>query len=262
MENIIDLNRYPLNREGSKEWDALVAWASDELKRDGMFNLEGFIRPEALKQAVNEILPVVKDNSHTHKRVHNIYFRPEIPELPRDHPALRTVETINHTVCADQIAESLITSVYEYEPLVTFIAATMHKQKLYVMEDPLAKINILAYREGEALNWHFDRSEFTTTLLLQEPKQGGEFEYRNNLRSDSDPNYDGVAALLEGRDANVQKMSLKSGTLNVFRGKNTAHRVSRVVGEKDRMVAVFSYYERPGVVFREEERVGFYGRAH
>jgi hypothetical protein len=32
------------------------------------------------------------------------------------------------------------------------------------------------YRPGEALNWHFDRSQFTTTLLIQAPEQGGEFE--------------------------------------------------------------------------------------
>lgn len=34
-----------------------------------------------------------------------------------------------------------------------------------------------------------------------------------------------------------------------------------VRGTRSRMVAVFSYYERPGVVFGESERMGFYGRA-
>jgi hypothetical protein len=56
-------------------------------------------------------------------------------------------------------------------------------------------------------------------------------------------------------------MRLKAGTLNVFRGKNTAHRVTTVQGSTDRMIAVFSYYERPNVMFSPEERVGFYGRA-
>ena len=50
-------------------------------------------------------------------------------------------------------------------------------------------------------------------------------------------------------------------TLNVFRGKNTAHRVTTVEGGRERMIAVFSYYEKPGVMFSHEERVGFYGRA-
>jgi hypothetical protein len=65
------------------------------------------------------------------------------------------VETINHTVCVDQV---------------------------------LARVNVMAYHDGEALNWHFDRSEFTTTLLLQNPEAGGLFEYRSDLPSDSNPN--------------------------------------------------------------------------
>lgn len=56
-------------------------------------------------------------------------------------------------------------------------------------------------------------------------------------------------------------MTLRPGTLNVFRGKHTAHRVTPVEGSRERMVAVFSYYEQPGVLFSAEERTGFYGRA-
>ena len=47
----------------------------------------------------------------------------------------------------------------------------------------------------------------------------------------------------------------------MFKGRNTAHRTSPVIGPRERMIAVFSYYERPGVLFSEEERIGFYGRA-
>ncbi|MEM7123642.1 MAG: 2OG-Fe(II) oxygenase, partial [Pseudomonadota bacterium] len=54
---------------------------------------------------------------------------------------------------------------------------------------------------------------------------------------------------------------LAPGTLNVFKGKNTAHRVTPVEGDRDRIIAVFSYYEDAGVMFSEAERIGFYGRA-
>ena len=137
----------------------------------------------------------------------------------------------------------------------------MDKPRLYVMEDPLARVNVMTYRHGETLNWHFDRSEFTTTLLVQAPESGGEFQYRAGLRTDDDPNYDGVARLLAGQDENVRTVPLTAGTLNVFRGKNTAHRVSTIEGERERIIAVYSYYERPGVVFSDEDRIRFYGRA-
>jgi hypothetical protein len=198
--------------------------------------------------------------SFTHKRSHNIYFRKDVPGLDEGHPALRQVETINHTVCADQIPQSIPLWIYEWAPFIIFLAATMDKEALYPMRDPLGRANVMAYRAGEALNWHFDRSEFTTTLLLQAPEKGGNFVYRSDLRSDDDPNYDGVALLLKGEDPEVKTLKLKPGTLNVFKGKNTAHKVSTVEGAKDRIIAVFSYYERPGVMFSREEQQGFYGR--
>ena len=261
MKDILDLDRYPLDREGSAEWQRLVDQSIAALEADGMFNLEGLLRPGVAEKAVREIQPVMAARSHVHKRMHNIYFKPDIPELAPDHPALRKVETISHTVCADQIPGSVVLAIYEYEPLLRFLAAAMGKTRLHVMQDPLARTNVMAYRAGEALNWHFDRSEFTTTLLLQQSLRGGDLEYRTDLRSDDNPNYAGVARLLEGRDPEAKILRMKPGTLNVFRGKNTAHRVTTVEGERERMIAVFSYYEKPGVMFSAEERVGFYGRA-
>ena len=44
-------------------------------------------------------------------------------------------------------------------------------------------MNVMAYREGEALNWHFDRSEFTTTLLLQQAEAAAtSVPHRSQLR--------------------------------------------------------------------------------
>lgn len=261
MQDILDLDRYPLHKVGSPEWHALVKRCKDDLAANGMYNLEGLVRPDALSKVVAEISPVMERLSFLHKREHNIYFKKDIPGLAPDHPALATTTTINHTVCADQISQSLIMYIYEWAPMVLFLGETMGKQALYPMRDALARVNVMSYRPGEALNWHFDRSEFTTTLLLQAPEKGGEFVYRTDLRSDTDPNYDGVAKLMRGEDPEVKKLTLSSGTLNVFRGKNTAHKVATVEGNRERLIAVFSYYEKPGVTFTREEQIGFYGRA-
>ncbi|MBD1551649.1 2OG-Fe(II) oxygenase [Pseudomonas typographi] len=260
MDSIIDLHRYPLDRQGSAAWNRLVAQAREALQRNGMFNLEGFIQEGDVRRAAAQIEPAMATDSHTHRRTHNIYFKTHIEGLPANHPALRTVETVSHTLCADQLQGNLVSEVYEYPPLLVFLAAAMEKPTLHVMADPLARVNVMSYREGETLNWHFDRSEFTTTLMLQAPDEGGEFQYRSNLRSEDDPNYPGVARLLEQCDPQVRTLKLRAGTLNVFRGKNTAHRVTPVRGHRERIVAVFSYYEKPGVLFSAEEQLGFYGR--
>lgn len=259
MQNILNLDRYPLDRPNSAEWLALVENCKEELSREGLFNLPGFLNETAVSNAVGELKPVLDVNSFTHARRHNIYFKKEIDGLQPDHPALQEFETSNRTICADQMGQALVIKLYEWQPFADFLAAVMDKPKLYIMEDPLARVNVMGYSQDQALNWHFDRSEFTTTLLLQAPTEGGEFEYDKDLRSETDPNYEGVADLIRG-DRSPTRMKLDPGTLNVFKGKNTAHRVTPVNGSDDRIIAVFSYYERPGVVFSAEERVGFYGR--
>ena len=260
MRHLLDLDRFPLDALNSAPGRALLARCQQELRDSGMFSLEGLILQEALKRCVADIEPLFETAAFTHSREHNIYFDDAIRDVAPAHPALRRFDTINRTVCADQIPESTIAQIYEWPPLIDFLAAAMHKPRLCPMADPLARINVMAYRAGEQLNWHFDRAEFTTTCLLQAPQSGGRFQYRSGLRSDTDPNYDGVGQLLDGEDENVRTLPLTPGTLNVFKGRNTAHRVTPVEGNRARIIAVFSYFDEPGVSFSEAERLGFYGR--
>jgi hypothetical protein len=266
MENdrtheLLDLDKFPIDEPDAIEYRQLVSECQAAMASDGMFNLHGFVRPAAISRAVSEIGPLMAQSSFTHQRQHNVYFKKEVEGLPPDHDALQRFQTVHHTLCDDQLLHSVVHQIYEYRPLAAFLAEVLSKPRLYLMDDPLARANVIEYRDGETLNWHFDRSQFTVTLLLQSASSGGEFEYRSNLRSDGDQNYEGVAALLNGKDPSIRINPLSAGTLNVFAGRNTLHRVSTVRGTQSRLVAVFTYYDRPGVTFSPEERIGFYGRA-
>ena len=225
-----------------------------------MFNLKGFVKPDAAQAEADDHKPLMASDSFTHAREHNIYFQKDIPDLAPDHPALKLHTTSNNTLCADQLDGSRVQAIYQWPALIRFLAEVMDKSALYPMDDPLAAFNVIAYKEGQALNWHFDRSEFTVTLLLQAPQEGGVFEYRTDLRTADDPNYDGVAQLLSGNDPKQRAMSVQPGTLNIFKGVNTPHRVTPAKGPHARMIAVLTYYEQPGAMFTETEQLGFYGR--
>ncbi len=260
MKEILDLERYPIDQPGTEGYARLVAWAKAELAATGMFSLEGFMHASAAQQVADETAEDMAENSFHHAREHNIYFEPKIDGLAADHPALHQFRTSNHTLCGDQVAQTAITKTYEYPPLRHFLAEVMGKPELYLMDDALARLNVMSYGPEDGLNWHFDRSEFTVTLLLQKPEAGGVFEYRTGLRSQRDQNYEGVAKLVQGQDPKVKSMSQSAGTLNVFKGINTAHRVTPVEGNRRRVIAVLCYYENPGVRFTPEEQMGFYGR--
>jgi hypothetical protein len=119
----------------------------------------------------------------------------------------------------------------------------------------------MGYGADDGIGWHFDRAEFTVTLLLQAPEAGGVFEYRRNLRTAAEPNYDGVAHLLAGEDPEVRALAVRPGTLNVFAGYRSPHRVTPVSGDRMRLIAVLSFMEQPEVRFSAEDRRQFYGRS-
>ena len=170
MEDVINLARYPIDRPGSPDWWRLVDDCRAELDRDGLFNLPGFLRQEALARAVAEVMPVIDRGAFVHARAHNIYFENRIEDLPDTHPALTRFRTSNRTICSDQMDGALVIRLYEWPPFARFLAAAMDIPRLWTMDDPLARVNVMSYGDAQALNWHFDRSEFTTTLLLQAPR--------------------------------------------------------------------------------------------
>ena len=260
MDHILDLDRFPLDRPDSAQYAQLLQRCRDDLTAEGMFSLDGFMMPEVAQEVADTIAEDMRTASFHHERLHNIYFQDHIDGLADDHPALAKFATSNHTLCADQLAGTAIAHTYEFAPLRAFLADAMGMTDLHEMADPLARLNVMSYGPGDALNWHFDRSEFTVTLLLQAPDAGGVFEYRTGLRSQRDPNYAGVSEVLRGRDPQVKQIALSPGTLNVFRGVNTAHRVTPVQGDRRRVIAVLSYFDRPGVRFSPQEQHGFYGR--
>ena len=261
MKQHLNLNLYPIDRLDSVPYDELIRRCQRDIRLFGMFSLTGFVRLSSIEQCVAELKPLIQSDAFTHCREHNIYFDDDFKSVESDHPALRRFKTINHTICGDQIPFNLITRIYEWQPLIDFLAAVMGKPQLHPMADPLARINVMTYYAGEALNWHFDRSEFTTTLLLQSPRSGGLFKYRSGLRSSNDPNYEGVSHLLGGKDDRVATLPLEPGTLNIFKGRNTAHRTTPVKGARPRIIAVLSYYENANVSFSDAERIGFFGRS-
>lgn len=266
IDLLVDLDRHPVHRPGTAEYRELLERCRTDLAAHGMFDLEGFLRPTAIEEAVRELRPLVDHHSFLHAREHNVWFLPADEAaathgLDVGHPSLAAMRTANRTVCADQMAGTVVMAVYEWAPLRAFVAVAVGAPELHLMADPLARVNVMSYRDGEALQWHFDRARFTTTLLLQRPRAGGRFEWRHGLRSADHVDHDGLGEVIAGTDRSVEHRDVRAGTLNVFAGHDTVHRVAHVRGEVDRLIAVYSWAEQPGVTFTDAERIGFYGRA-
>lgn len=260
IDQLVDQQRYPLAALDGAEGEQLVARARRAWRQEGSFSLPAFLQPAALRRAVGEVEPLMARASFRHEANHNIYFTDDTPLPPELRAEALRLTTANYTLTGDQLAGSVVRQVYDWPALPAFLARVLDKPRLYPMADPLACLNVMGYCAGDGIGWHFDRAEFTVTLQLQAPEGGGTFCYRRNLRSEDDPNYPGVKRLLEGEDGEVRSLPLAPGTLSVFAGYRSPHRVTPVSGRRLRLVAVLSYMERADAALSAAAQKRFYGR--
>eukprot|EP00808_Paulinella_micropora_P000012 g24682.t1 len=260
-----------LLRAGSEK----MALASARLQRHGMVSFPQFLRPEALRDAVEECQRLAGDAFRTDAE-HNAYQLPSAATLPANHVRNLRMRTRVASTAWDELgASSVLRRLYNWPRLEPFMSALTGKA-CFRLADPLGCCSINVFHTGWEHAWHFDEAETTVTLCLQDAERGGYFEYTPPLRSsDQDMVYPKVASVLrshsiyqpQGQETEpfdeaveTHRADFSPGTLMVFKGRYSLHRVTEVLGGRPRLVAVLCFADRPGVVNSPAVQQMFWGR--
>jgi hypothetical protein len=193
----------------------------------------------------------MQDQANWASSQRNVYLnRTPSPDLPDDHPenifAGASYRMIGAHLLPDDLA---IKGLYYWPPMQRFIADIVGITELYPSADPYQPVNVICFGEGDQSAWHFDSDNaFTITLMLQSPESGGQFEIAPNTRTDSDPNTEELSRVLLGERSNVVSLERQEGALVIFRGCQSAHRVTPVEGSRLRLMCVMVYELEPGIV--------------
>jgi hypothetical protein len=140
------------------------------------------------------------------------------------------------------------------------IEAVLERGRIYRYADPFGALNLAVMGEGDQLQWHFDQTDFVVSLAVQSAEHGGDFEVVPRIRSAQDERYDDVAAVLSGDRTRVETLPMRPGTLLVFEGRHSLHRVSPVEGSRWRHVGLLAYDTKPGTMGSDLLRADRYGR--
>lgn len=261
LGDLIDLARYPITDRTNPAYLALVARSQSLLGQEGVAIFPGFIRDESVAAMADQTLALHPRMFHFREK-HTVYFKPQEEGFDPGHPLQRLMDTEKDTVAyADIPADNLIRQIYQSDEVLTFIRDVLNLETLYRHADPLAALNLQGFTAGQQLGWHFDRSDFSVTLSLQAASAGGDFEYVRMLRNEHDDCYDAVRQFLdEPQTQQIEVLPQVPGTLTLFRGRYSLHRVTPVQGERLRLNAVFAYVDQPNVEFSAYARQLFYGR--
>ncbi len=193
---------------------------------------------------------------------HNVYLTEEQGGTGRNPVINRQERTYVGSVAYDLIPrDSLLNRLYQWDPLKDFVGYVLDKNPFYRFADPFGACSVNVFVEGGKHGWHFDESAFTVTLMLQAPESGGEFEYVPLIRGSG--NETGIVRdVLDGDRRQVETLPFTAGTLLIFGGRQTLHRVTQVGGKRPRLVPVICYSESPGMQNSEAVRKLFWGRAN
>ena len=258
-DSMVNLGRYPIDDLARPEAVRLVADSRRSFAESGLCMLPDFIRTEALASLVAET-ESVKDRAYFCESTHNAYLEPDDPAYPPDHPRRRRDHSFVGSIAFDLFPEgAALRRLYDWDPLKDFIAAVLDKPVLYRFADPLGACSVNVFRDGGRHAWHFDEAEFTVTLMLQAPEHGGAFEYVPGIRG-RDDEYEIVGDALDGDRDRVVELPFTPGTLLIFGGRNTLHRVTEVAGERLRLVPVLCYSVVPDLMNSAAVRKLFWGR--
>ena len=255
---IVDLERHPIGDAAASE--ALARSLGEQLRGDGVAVLPGFVRADVVERIVAEC-DEIAPNGH-HSRVTNtVYLTAPDESLPPEDPRRRSVTSALRAVAADRIPEaSPLWTLYRWPVLTSFIASVLGLDRIHPYADPLGKLNLAVMGPGDELGWHFDQTDFVTSIALRGAGAGGEFEVAADLRSVEDEHRGDVAAVLDGDHRAVRRWPFEPGTLMIFAGRCSLHRVTPIESAPTRLVALLAYDRAPGTDSSGRLKLVRYGR--
>ena len=261
LKTIVDLENYPIHDLNSKKIKKLVKKCKDDLDKLSCSTIPNFILPNSIKVMNSEIEEKIDKVFMSKKNINPYLNSKDDPSLNEAHPKRTFLERDNGYLNSDLFnKESEMKFLYEQEELLKFVSVCLGISPIYRWADPLACHAYNVMRPEGILPWHFDSCEFTLSIMIQKPDEGGIFEYCPFIREPGNENFNEVKKVLDGDRTKVRQLKLEPGDLQIFKGRFTMHRVTRVKGNKPRYLCIPAYVLDPWRVNTPDHSQAIYGK--
>jgi len=262
LDELVDFGTYPINAPDSEPYLAAVASAREGLRSVGCAVVRNLLTPIGVRVLSEEVV-ARKHSTHFSAQMINPYFHvwPN-PEYPPRHPVNTFTERSSGFIPGDSWESGCAMDVLFRSPdLAHFLADCLEVDTLHCYADPLAGLTANILDPGQQFAWHFDTNDFAVTVLVDGASEGGLFEYVPMIRTAVDENFEGLQRVLEGERDRVHTLDLRAGDMQIFRGRHSIHRVTRVPASSNpRHAAILAYTAQPGVIGRLERTRQLFGR--
>ena len=242
----------------------------------GAVTLPNFVTPQALETMAAQAR-AAEDDAFTTDSTHTAYLtNVDLERFDKASVFNHAMRTQVASTAFDELPpHSPLAALYRHDTLLQLVSwiVTGKFDQLFLSADPLGACSINVFRPNYHHSFHFDESVFSTTLMLQEASEAdsGLFQYTPPLRANkSNLALTEVAAAIQAYDKEtpipapfaeidqhhqdknhdqpplLRTLDFSAGTLSIFSGSRSLHRVTRVRGTRSRLVAVLTYGTQPG----------------
>ncbi|MDA9647228.1 hypothetical protein N9T17_00865 [Candidatus Pelagibacter sp.] len=261
LRTIVDLENYPIHDLSLSKIQKLIKKCKDDLDQFSCSTIPKFILPKSITIMNYELEQKIDKVFMSKKRINPYLNSKDDLSLIKTHPKRTFLDRDNGYLNSDLFdKESEMKFLYEQDELLKFVSTCLGISPIYRWADPLACHAYNVMRPEGILPWHFDSCEFTLSIMIQKPDEGGIFEYCPFIREPGNENFDEVRKVLEGDRTKVRQLKLEPGDLQIFKGRFTMHRVTKVKGTKPRYLCIPAYVLDPWRVNTPEHSEAIYGK--
>ena len=273
MMKIVNLNTYPISNDESTSYQYIVKSSRSQLDRQGFVKLPCFLQAEIINKLTSSILELEQRGIGFYSNnSHNVFLEDDIngsisSESTSSPPSSLNPQRIQlkssklilnaHDLAAHT---SDLNDLFTSQFFINFISSIL-QTKLYPSTDPYGKFYGNIFHKGDGLHWHFDRSEYSISLILQPAEEGGEFQFASDSR-EVVQNWDtmplDVEEVLEKHSKILHRPALSSGDMYIFRGQNSLHRVSQITNGT-RINIILTYNTKQNVELNSYTLQKFFG---
>ena len=258
LYDIINFHDYPITDLESRHCDKILRDCHNQLEDKGLCLLPNFVQDNFINEMLAEVKILQKKAFYTE------HWRSPYGEVcTREQNFSNTTRASTSSIAFDLLGDnSKLRTLYESDFFTEFLRKVLKTKTFFKCADRMISCIITICRESDELGWHYDPNDGVVSLLLQKSLKGGNFEFAPNVRMKNDKMSEREMSILNNENDDVITPIQNPGTLSIFNGTNSLHRVSQVKSKVERIMILLSYSNKQNYIFAPQTRKRFFGRSN
>jgi hypothetical protein len=272
---MINYSEYPIDAASTSEYAAMIKICKEQLRVQGFVSLKNFLDSRCVSSLVSSILDLEQlgVGFYSTER-HNVFLEDNAKESSSTdqdakslHPRHIQLKSSKLLINANDLVRKApeLDILFQSTAFLHFIRDVL-QLNLYPSSDEYGKYYANIFNKGDGLNFHFDRSEFSISLILQPADDGGRFQFVPNSReivegwSEMPLNTKDLRSAIAASSSKytLEEPDLAAGDLYLFRGQNSLHRVSEIT-KGTRINVILTFNTEPDVMLNNYTLQKFFG---